>query len=108
VDAGIEVVSVSAATIHEAHWVPVSAGEYDRRTRTISINRTVVDEVHARFGHDKAVVMRAIVAHEQVHLSSSMLEPPHEEERRARDAAVAASGADVVAHIDEVLAAAWV
>lgn len=95
------------ATIHEARWAPVSAGEYDRRTRTISINRTVVDEVHARFGHDTALVIRAIVAHERVHLSSTMHEPFHEEERRARDAAVAASGADVVAHIDDVLAAAW-
>jgi hypothetical protein len=99
---------VSDVIIHEGHWAPVSAGEYDRRTGTISINLTVVDEVHARCGHDRAIVIAAIVAHEHVHLFSPMDASPHEEERRARDAAIAASGADVVAHIDDVLAAAWV
>jgi hypothetical protein len=33
---------------------------------------------------------------------------PHEEEARARAAAVDAAGPDVVMHIDDVLAGAWV
>ena len=95
-------------TIHEGHWAPVSAGEYDRRTGTISINIAVVDQVHVRFGHERAAVIAAIAAHERAHLLSRMDASPHDEERRARDAAIAAGGADVVAHIDDVLAAAWV
>ncbi|BCS35401.1 hypothetical protein TBR22_A46280 [Luteitalea sp. TBR-22] len=95
-------------TIEQDRWAPVSAGEYDRRLRKVSVNLTVVDEVVARFGHDRAVVVAAIVAHEQVHVCSTPEALPHEEELRARAAAAEAAGAEVVAHIDEVLAGAWV
>ena len=94
--------------IEQARWAPVSAGEYDRRTRTISVNLTVVEAVHARHGHAPAVVVAAIVAHERVHVLSSPDVLPHVEEVKAREAATAAAGADVVMHIDEVLAGAWV
>jgi hypothetical protein len=94
-------------TIEEGHWAPVSAGEYDRRLRRISVNLTVVDEVVARFGHARADVIAAIVAHEEVHVRSSPEALPHEEELRARAAAAAVSGSEIVLHIDEVLAGAW-
>lgn len=93
--------------VHEGRWAPVSAGEYDRRTQTVSVNLTVIEEVHARFGHAVALVTAAIVAHERVHVLSTPDALPHEEERRARVAATEASSPDVVAHIDEVLARAW-
>jgi predicted aconitase len=98
---------VNDIAIQEGRWAPVSAGEYDRRTRTVSVNLTVVEEVAARFGHHAAVVIAAIVAHERVHVLSTPEALPHDEELRARAAATAASSADVVAHIDEVLAGAW-
>ena len=93
--------------VQAARWAPVSAGEYDRRTRRLSINLSVVDAVHARFGHPPATIIAAIVAHERVHASSTCRVQPHEEEVRAREAATAAAGAHVVAHIDMVLAEAW-
>ena len=93
--------------VQQGRWAPVSAGEYDRRTRTVSVNLTVIEEVHARFGHAVALVTAAIIAHERVHVLSTPEALPHEEERRARVAATEASNADVVAHIDEVLARAW-
>ena len=88
-------------------WAPVSAGEYDHRTRTLSVNMTVVDQVHARFGHEPASVITAIIAHERVHALSTRVALAHEEERRARAAAIEVGGAELVAHIDEVLAGAW-
>ena len=94
--------------IEEGRWAPVSAGEYDRRTRVISVNLTVVEQVHALFGHDPDLVRAAIVAHERVHLLSTPDALPHEEEARARDAASAVGGVELVLHIDEVLAGAWV
>lgn len=94
-------------TVHRAHWAPVSAGEYDRRTRRISVNLTIVEEVTRRFGHDADRVVAAIVAHERVHALSTPDTLPHEEERQAREAAIAAAGATLVMHIDEVLAGAW-
>lgn len=93
--------------VQEGRWAPVSAGEYDRRTCTVSVNLTVVEAVHERFGHDAAQVVAAIVAHERVHVLSTPAASPYEEEVRARAAATDAAGADVVAHIDEVLAEAW-
>ena len=98
---------MSRLIVHEGRWAPVSAGEYDRRTGTVSVNLTVVDEVTARFGHDAAAVIAAIVAHERVHVLSTPQAVPHEEELRARAAATDAAGGDVVAHIDQVLAEAW-
>jgi hypothetical protein len=94
--------------IQHARWAPVSAGEYDRRTRTVSVNLTVVEQVQARFGHDQAVVIAAIVAHERVHVLSTADALPHDEEVRARQAATEIGGAELVAHIDDVLARAWV
>lgn len=94
--------------IQHARWAPVSAGEYDRRTRTISVNLTVVEQVHARYGHDSALVVAAIVEHERVHVLSTPEALPHEEEARARAAATEIAGAEIVAHIDDVLAKAWV
>ncbi len=94
--------------IEEGRWAPVSAGEYDRRTGVISVNLTVVEQVHGLFGHDPDLIRAAIIAHERVHLLSTPDVLPHEEEARARDAASAVGGADLVAHIDEVLAGAWV
>lgn len=94
--------------IEHTRWAPVSAGEYDRRRRTVSVNLTVVEQVQARFGHDQALVIATIVAHERVHVLSTAEALPHEEEVRARQAATAIGGADVVAHIDDVLAGAWV
>ena len=93
--------------IEQGRWAPVSAGEYDRRTRTIAVNLTVVDEVTRRFGHDRATVMAAIVAHERVHLLATSEGLPHEEERRAREAAVSVAGLELVIQIDDVLAGAW-
>lgn len=94
-------------TIHLAHWAPVSAGEYDRRARTISVNLTVVEEVVRRFGHAPETVVAAIVAHERVHVLSTPDALPHDEERKAREAATAVAGATLVIQIDEVLAGAW-
>lgn len=94
-------------TIEEGCWAPVSAGEYDRRQRRISVNLTVVDEVVSRYGHDRAIVIAAIVAHERVHVRSTPDALPHEEELRARAAAAAAASAELVAQIDEVLTGAW-
>ncbi len=91
----------------EGRWAPVSAGEYDRRAQTISVNLTVVEEVHTRFGHETALVVAAIVAHERVHVLSTPDALPHEEELRARAAAAAVGGPDMITHIDEVLAGAW-
>jgi hypothetical protein len=99
---------VTDIVIEQSRWAPVSAGEYDRRTRTIAVNLTVVDEVATRFGHDRATVIAAIVAHERVHVLSTTQELPHEEERRAREAAASVAGLELVAHIDDVLAGAWV
>lgn len=93
--------------IQEGRWAPVSAGEYDRRTRTVFVNLTVVEQVQARFGHDPGVVIGTIVAHERVHALSTPAALPHEEERRAREAATEFGGPELVAHIDEVLAEAW-
>ena len=93
--------------VQEGRWAPVSAGEYDRRTRTVSVNLTVVEEVQARFGHEPARVIAAIVAHERVHVLSTPQALPHEEELRARAAATAAGGLEIVTHIDDVLAEAW-
>lgn len=93
--------------VQEARWAPVSAGEYDRRTRLLSVNLAVVDAVHARFGHQSATIIAAIVAHERVHAWSTGRALTHEEEVRAREAATAAAGAHVVADIDTVLAEAW-
>jgi len=98
---------VTDIAIKEGRWAPVSAGEYDRRTRTISVNMTVVEEVQTRFGHDAALVIAAIIAHERVHVLSTPEALPHEEELRARAAAAEVGGPDLVAHIDEVLAGAW-
>ncbi len=98
---------MSDVVIRQERWAPVSAGEYDRRARTVSVNLTVVEEVQARFGHDPAIVIAAIVEHERVHVLSQPDALPHEEENRARDAATAAAGPDVVAHIDQVLAESW-
>ena len=94
--------------IQHLRWAPVSAGEYDRRTRTISVNLTIVEQVHARFGHDPALVIAAIVEHETVHVLSTSDALPHVEEVRARAAATEIAGSEIVAHIDEVLAEAWV
>lgn len=99
---------MSDVSVRQERWAPVSAGEYDRRTRTIAVNLTVVEAVCARHGHDAALVIAAIVAHERVHALSALDALPHEEEARARDAAIAAAGPDVVAHIDAMLAEAWV
>lgn len=93
--------------VEEGRWAPVSAGEYDRRTRTIAVNLTVVDEVARRFGHDRSTVVAAIVAHERVHVLSTPEALPHEEECLARAAAASVAGLDLVAHIDDVLAGAW-
>lgn len=93
--------------IEQRRWAPVSAGEYDRRTRTIAVNLTVVDEVTRRFGHDRATVIAAIVEHERVHVLATAEGLPHEEERRARAAAASVAGPELVAHIDDVLAGAW-
>lgn len=93
--------------IEQSRWSPVSAGEYDRRTRTIAVNLTVVDEVARRFGHDRATVIAAIVAHERVHVLSTNQGLPHEEERRAREAAANVAGLELVIQIDDVLAGAW-
>lgn len=93
--------------IHEGRWAPVSAGEYDRRTRTVFVNLTVVEQVQARFGYDPAIVIAAIVAHERVHVLSTPGALPHEEELGARAAATAVGGSDLVLHIDEVLAESW-
>lgn len=98
---------MTAADVREAHWAPVSAGEYDRRTRIISVNVAVVERVCARYGHDRAAVIAAIVAHERSHASSRPGTLPQVEERRAREAAAAVAGHELVAHIDEVLAEAW-
>ena len=97
----------SHVRVREAHWAPVSAGEYDRRTRTVSINLTIVDAVQARYGHERALVKAVIVAHEHAHVDSPCVEPPDVEERRARAAAIEAGGIDVVTHIEQVLAEAW-
>lgn len=94
--------------IQQQRWAPVSAGEYDRRTRTVSVNLTVVEQVQARFGHDQALVIATIVAHERVHVLSTPDALPHEEELRARAAATEIGGPELVAHIDDVLAGAWV
>lgn len=93
--------------IRAARWAPVSAGEYDRRSRTITVNLTVVDAVQARHGHAPTAVIAAIVAHERVHVTSTPDTLLQEEEARARAAAVAAAGPEVVGHIDAVLAGAW-
>jgi hypothetical protein len=98
---------VTGFAVQEERWAPVSAGEYDRRTRIVSVNMTVVDEVHARFGHEPALVIATIVAHERVHLLSTRDALPHEEERRARLAATEVGGCELVSNIDEVLAGAW-
>lgn len=94
--------------IQHQRWAPVSAGEYDRRTRTISVNLNVVEQVQARYGHDPALVVAAIVEHERVHVLSTPDALPHEEENRARAAATEVAGPEIVAHIDDVLAEAWV
>jgi hypothetical protein len=99
---------VNDITIDQARWAPVSAGEYDRRTRTISVNLTVVEQVQARFGHEQALVIATIVAHERVHVLSTPDALPHVEDVRAREAATHVGGAELVAHIDDVLAGAWV
>jgi hypothetical protein len=99
---------VSDVVVEQGRWAPVSAGEYDRRTRKISVNLTVVEQVHATYGHDPARVIAAIVAHERVHVTSTPDTLPHEDEARAHAAAVDAAGADIVTHIDDVLAGAWV
>ena len=99
---------MSDVVVEQGRWAPVSAGEYDRRTRRIAVNLTVVEQVHARYGHDPARVVAAIVAHERVHVLSAPGALPHEEEARARAAAVDAAGPDVVMHIDDVLVGAWV
>ncbi|HTU99265.1 MAG TPA: hypothetical protein VMF13_01920 [Luteitalea sp.] len=101
------IASVSDVTIHEAYWAPVSAGEYDRRGRTVSVNLTVVDAVQARHGHEPSLITAAILAHERVHVDATRNDLPHEEERRAREAAIAAAGIEVVTHIEQVLAEAW-
>lgn len=93
--------------VREERWAPVSAGEYDRRTRTVSVNMTVVDEVHARFGHEPALVIATIVAHEREHVLSTRDALPHEEEMRARVAATEVGGSELVSAIDDVLAGAW-
>jgi hypothetical protein len=98
---------VTEIVVQEGRWAPVSAGEYDRRTGTVSVNLTVVEAVQARFGHAPATIVAAIVAHERVHVLSTSRALPHEEEVQARDAATAAAGAEIVAHIDDVLAEAW-
>ena len=93
--------------VEQTRWAPVSAGEYDRRTRTIAVNLTVVDEVARRFGHEVETVIATIVAHERVHVLSTADALPHLEEQRAREAATVTGGAELVMHIDEVLAGAW-
>lgn len=93
--------------ITQGRWAPVSAGEYDSRTRTVCVNIAVVERVQARFGHHRDAVIGAIVAHELVHALSARDTRQHEEEQRAREAATTAGGADLVAHIDDVLAEAW-
>ncbi len=92
--------------IQEARWAPVTAGEYDRRTRVVSVNLNVVDAVQARFGDAPATTIAAIVAHERAHAMFPGEALPHEEEAVAREAAIAAAGAVVVAHIDAVLTGA--
>ncbi len=92
------------AVVRCGRWAAVSAGEYDRRTGCITVNLTVVDAVHAAYGHTPDCVAAAIVAHERAHASASRDLPLAEDEARARAAAVAAGGAIVVAHIDDVLA----
>ena len=98
---------MTGITVIEERWAPVSAGEYDCRTRLVSVNMTVVDEVHARFGHEPASVIAAIVAHERVHALSTRDVAPHEEEVRARVAATEVAGPELVSHIDDVLAGVW-
>ncbi len=63
----------------------------------------VVEAVHARFGHDTELVTAAIVAHERAHETAAAGLPLDEDEAHARGAAIAAAGAEVVAHIDAVL-----
>jgi hypothetical protein len=98
---------VNDIVVEHRRWAPVSAGEYDRRRRTVVVNLAVVEAVHARYGHDPALVIAAIVAHERVHVVATADALPHEEERIARAAAIDVAGAEVVAHVDEVLAGAW-
>ena len=93
--------------VEQGRWAPVSAGEYDRRTRTVSVNLALVDAVVAAHGHASAAVIAAIVAHERVHVLSTPGTSPHAEEARARAAAIEVAGPDVVGHIDEVLSGAW-
>lgn len=95
---------MTGITIARASWAAVTAGEYDRRTRTITVNLTVVHEVASRFGHTPDDVVATIVAHERVHVLSGHDVLPHHEEQRAREAATAVGGADLVGHIDAVLA----
>lgn len=99
--------AVTDIAIQEERWAPVSAGEYDRRTRTVFVNLTVVEQVQARFGHAPDAVIGTIVAHERVHVLSTPDALPQDEERRAREAATDFGGAEIVAHIDDVLAEAW-
>ncbi len=92
------------AVVRCGRWAPVSAGEYDRRTGGITVNLTVVDAVQAGYGHTPDDIVAAIVAHERAHAAAAHGLPLAEDEARARAAAIAAGGALVVAHIDDVLA----
>lgn len=92
-----------AVVVRHARWAAVTAGEYDRRTRCITVNETVVDQVARSEGVPPARVRAAIVAHERAHAQAPPGLARVADERQARAAAVAATDEGVVAAIDRAM-----
>lgn len=92
-----------APVVRFARWAGVTAGEYDRRTGCVTVNETVVDQVARDEGMPPARVRAAIVAHELAHSQAPPGFPRDADERRARAAAVTATGEEVVAAIDRAM-----
>jgi len=115
--------SGQAVAIVSGRWAPVTAGEYDRRERRVTVNESVVERVVQADALDAATVRAAIVAHELAHAAAHaeacapglVARSPQpvatgpcgvsrsDEERAARAAAVAATGEHVVRAIERVL-----
>ncbi len=85
-------------------WACVTAGEYDRATDSVVVNEAVVDTVAGALGVPDERVRGAILAHELAHATAGDL-ARDADEQRARAAALAAGGHDVVQAIDELLRA---
>lgn len=117
--------SRQAVTIVSGRWAPVTAGEYDRRARRVTVNEVVVEHVVRVEAIEATMVRAAIVAHELAHagahaearvpgLAAGSPQPVAmgacgasraDEERAARAAAVAAAGEPVVRAIERALRA---